>query len=72
MWVRKEILCLVMMVYRLLNQRYLKLLSDISSLQSEKIQAKGSHHSHASYFINEFNVSVLALSQRIGHSGGWC
>ena len=25
-------------------------------------------HSHASYLINEFNVSVLVLSQRMGHS----
>lgn len=34
----------------------------------KKIQAKGSRHSHASYLINEFNVSVLVLSQRMGHS----
>lgn len=34
----------------------------------KKIQAKGLRHSHASYLINEFNVSVLVLSQRIGHS----
>lgn len=33
-----------------------------------KIQAKGLRHSHASYLINEFNVSVLVLSQRLGHS----
>lgn len=33
-----------------------------------KIQAKGSRHSHASYLINEFNVSVLILSKRMGHS----
>ena len=33
-----------------------------------KIQAKGLRHSHASYLINEFNVSVLVLSQRMGHS----
>lgn len=32
------------------------------------IQAKGLRHSHASYLINEFNVSVLALSKRLGHS----
>lgn len=32
------------------------------------IQAKGLRHSHASYLINEFNVSVLVLSQRMGHS----
>lgn len=25
-------------------------------------------HSHASYLINEFNVSVLVLAQRMGHS----
>ncbi len=34
----------------------------------KKIQAKGLRHSHASYLINEFNVSVLVLSQRMGHS----
>ena len=32
------------------------------------IQAKGLRHSHASYLINEFNVSVLILSKRLGHS----
>lgn len=31
-----------------------------------RIQAKGLRHSHASYLINEFNVSVLVLSQRMG------
>ena len=34
----------------------------------KKIQAKGLRHSHASYLINEFNVSVLVLSQRMGNS----
>lgn len=34
----------------------------------KEIQAKGLRHSHASYLINEFNVSVLVLSQRMGHS----
>lgn len=34
----------------------------------KKIQAKGLRHSHTSYLINEFNVSVLVLSQRMGHS----
>ncbi|WP_238907568.1 site-specific integrase [Clostridium sp. YIM B02506] len=34
----------------------------------KKIQAKGLRHSHASYLINEFNVSVLVLCQRMGHS----
>lgn len=34
----------------------------------KRIQAKGLRHSHASYLINEFNVSVLVLSQRMGHS----
>lgn len=34
----------------------------------KKIEAKGLRHSHASYLINEFNVSVLVLSQRMGHS----
>ncbi|WP_017547417.1 tyrosine-type recombinase/integrase [Salinicoccus carnicancri] len=33
-----------------------------------KIQSKGLRHSHASYLINEFNVSVLVLSNRLGHS----
>lgn len=33
-----------------------------------RIQAKGLRHSHASYLINEFNVSVLVLSKRMGHS----
>lgn len=32
------------------------------------IPAKGLRHSHASYLINEFNVSVLILSKRMGHS----
>lgn len=32
------------------------------------IQIKGLRHSHASYLINEFNVSVLILSKRMGHS----
>lgn len=34
-----------------------------------KIQAKGLRHSHASYLINEFNVDILILSRRLGHSG---
>lgn len=32
------------------------------------IQGKGLRHSHVSYLINEFNVSVLVLSKRLGHS----
>lgn len=32
------------------------------------IQPKGLRHSHASYLINEFNVSILILSKRMGHS----
>lgn len=32
------------------------------------IQGKGLRHSNASYLINEFNVSVLILSKRLGHS----
>ena len=32
------------------------------------IQVKALRHSHASYLINEFNVSVLILSKRLGHS----
>ncbi|GIN59726.1 site-specific integrase [Lederbergia ruris] len=43
-------------------QRYAKL-ADV-----HRIQAKGLRHSHASYLINEFNVSVLILSKRMGHS----
>ncbi|MGX7417862.1 tyrosine-type recombinase/integrase [Carnobacterium gallinarum] len=43
-------------------KRYAKL----ANVQS--IQAKGLRHSHASYLINEFNVSVLILSKRMGHS----
>lgn len=34
----------------------------------KKIQAKGLRHSHASYLINEFNISILILSKRLGHS----
>lgn len=34
----------------------------------KKIQAKGLRHFHASYLINEFNVLVVVLSQRMGHS----
>jgi integrase len=34
----------------------------------KRIQAKGLRHSHASYLINEFNVDVLLLSKRMGHS----
>jgi len=33
-----------------------------------KVRGKGLRHSHASYLINEFNVSVLILSKRLGHS----
>lgn len=43
-------------------QRYAKL-ADV-----HPIQGKGLRHSHASYLINEFNVSVLILSKRLGHS----
>lgn len=32
------------------------------------IQGKGLRHSHVSYLINEFNVSILVLSKRLGHS----
>lgn len=34
----------------------------------KRIQGKGLRHSNASYLINEFNVSVLILSRRLGHS----
>ena len=43
-------------------QRY----SDLANVK--KIQGKGLRHSNASYLINEFNVSVLILSKRLGHS----
>ncbi|MFC5975198.1 hypothetical protein ACFPT1_06015 [Carnobacterium antarcticum] len=33
------------------------------------MQAKGLRHSHASYLINDFNVDILMLSKRLGHSG---
>jgi len=33
-----------------------------------EIEAKGLRRSHASYLINEFNVSVLILSKRLVHS----
>jgi hypothetical protein len=36
--------------------------------EAKRIQAKGLRHSNASYLINEFNVSVLILSKRLGHS----
>lgn len=48
-------------ISRIIN-RYSKL------ARVKRIQAKGLRHSHASYLINEFNVSVLVLSQRMGHS----
>lgn len=34
-----------------------------------RIQPKGLRHSHASYLINDFNVDILMLSRRLGHSG---
>ncbi|MFD1670946.1 tyrosine-type recombinase/integrase [Agrilactobacillus yilanensis] len=34
------------------------------------IQAKGLRHSHASYLIHEFNIDILKLSRRLGHSSG--
>lgn len=34
----------------------------------KRIQGKGLRHSNASYLINQLNVSVLVLSQRLGHS----
>lgn len=46
--------------------RIIKRYSQFAGVTS--IQAKGLRHSHASYLINEFNVSVLVLSQRMGHS----
>lgn len=43
-------------------QRY----SELANVK--RIQGKGLRHSNASYLINEFNVSVLILSKRLGHS----
>ena len=34
----------------------------------KKIEVKGLRHSHASYMINELNVSILILSKRLGHA----
>ncbi|WEG73491.1 tyrosine-type recombinase/integrase [Vagococcus intermedius] len=34
-----------------------------------RIQPKGLRHSHVSYLINDFNVDILMLSKRLGHSG---
>lgn len=48
-------------VNRLVN-RYSKLAG------VKKIQAKGLRHSHASYLINQHNIDVLVISQRLGHS----
>lgn len=46
-----------------------RIIERYASLTSvRRIQAKGLRHSHASYLINEFNVSVLILSKRMGHS----
>ena len=33
-----------------------------------RIQAKGLRHSHVSYLINEHNIDVLVISNRLGHS----
>jgi integrase len=46
--------------------RIVKRYAELANVQ--RIQAKGLRHSHASYLINEFNVSVLILSKRMGHS----
>lgn len=34
----------------------------------KRIQAKGLRHSHASYLINQHNIDILVVSQRLGHS----
>lgn len=34
------------------------------------IQAEGLRHRHASYLIHEFNIDILKLSRRLGHSSG--
>lgn len=46
--------------------RWLRIYADKGGVH--RIQAKGLRHSHVSYLINEFNVSVLILSKRVGHS----
>ncbi|MDT1956939.1 site-specific integrase [Carnobacterium divergens] len=39
-----------------------------SSAGIHSIQAKGLRHSHVSYLINEFNMEILKISKRLGHS----
>ncbi|TNY48685.1 tyrosine-type recombinase/integrase, partial [Streptococcus pyogenes] len=46
--------------------RIIKRYSELAGVK--RIQGKGLRHSNASYLINEFNVSVLILSKRLGHS----
>lgn len=46
--------------------RIIKRYASLAGVKS--IQGKGLRHSNASYLINEFNVSVLILSKRLGHS----
>lgn len=46
--------------------RIIKRYASLAGVKS--IQGKGLRDSNASYLINEFNVSVLILSKRLGHS----
>ncbi|WP_462366175.1 site-specific integrase, partial [Streptococcus pneumoniae] len=57
------------MVFRLGVNNWGRIIQRYSELANVKrIQGKGLRHSNASYLINEFNVSVLILSKRLGHS----
>lgn len=48
---------------RRISERYSKLAN------VHNIHPKGLRHSHASYLTNDFNVDILRLSKRLGHSG---
>lgn len=53
----------------MIKSTIIRVIERYSSLAGVKrIQGKGLRHSNASYLINEFNVSVLILSKRLGHS----
>ncbi|MGX7030852.1 tyrosine-type recombinase/integrase [Vagococcus zengguangii] len=46
--------------------RIIKRYAALANIHS--IQAKGLRHSHVSYLINEFNIEILKISKRLGHS----
>lgn len=48
--------------------RIIKRYASLAGVKSIQGKGKGLRHSNASYLINEFNVSVLILSKRLGHS----